>query len=721
MKKTVLILFLAVVLSSVFLLGGCTTSYKKNILKTGENGTFEYENLKEMQTEWNLKTDSTHAAADAFDVVDYAMVINTTSTGWAQAMQEVEVLPNAYYMVEYTYTCSTFTQFSTSKGAEFFFISFLEDEDFNTDEAGDKRVFHNTATVNEKIGSFYFKTKNAVKATLAINVGTEKHPVSVSNVTIKSIKLIRVTASEAKNGSLSLFTFESDTYGEVGKLNILYIVLGGVGVLILGYAAYFMFQRNLFLETENYKNKFLIKLRDSKWLGIVLTAGIALFIRLIFNLVITLIAGSKLHYNLGYEVEGAAAQALFMGKYGTAYLTESLLRFTTDFGYVYKPIENAPLYLYTLSLCGVIGKSFGDNAFLATTFLIKFVSSLADIGTIILIYLLMKKHIGGVGAAIMSIMYSLLPVTFGISSIWGLNESLLAFSMMLTFYFMLQNNYYGVAASYMAAFLTSWIAIIILPIIVFYTIMQFINRKELRIPIGIAVFAGFVLFYLFNLPFTINSIAKKPFLCFTNYWNILWKNVKYTLNAFNFQSLLGNNFTELSIESLIVSIVFILFIFTIVAVGYFKNKNRMDLFLMASMVINMIWMFGNNMSPASLYFSLALMLAYAIMNKEKRIYFSFVMYAALMFVNVSYAQLLTGYSLTAAPQINNKEAAVYVFSALYLILTLYYVYIIYDIVAVKKARRIQPMPLTYIGWWKNLFLRIKKSYYKMRIKQVKQG
>ncbi|NLL56612.1 MAG: hypothetical protein GX242_05325, partial [Clostridiales bacterium] len=259
------------------------------------------------------------------------------------------------------------------------------------------------------------------------------------------------------------------------------------------------------------------------------------------------------------------------------------------------------------------------------------------------------------------------------------------------------------------------------PIIIFYSIMQFINRKELRIWIPVCLVIGFVLFYLTNLPFTINSIKTTPFIAFTNYWNLLWKDLIYTNNAFNFQALLGNNFTFVTIESLIVSIVFVIFVFSIIGIGYFKTKNRLDLMLMASLAINMLFIFGNNMNPASMYIALAIMLVYAVMNKEKRVYFCFVMFATLMFINIAYMQLLNPYSVLFEPQMEPKNAVMYVFSSIYLLVTLFYVYVVYDLVAVKKARRMQPMTLTYIGWWKNQYLRLKKWYYKRRIKQAKSN
>ena len=158
----------------------------------------------------------------------------------------------------------------------------------------------------------------------------------------------------------------------------------------------------------------------------------------------------------------------------------------------------------------------------------------------------------------------------------------------------------------------------------------------------------------------------------------------------------------------------------LVAVGYLKFNNRMDLILLGTAFINMVFMFANNMSPEVMLMNLALMLVYAIMNKEKRIYFAFVAFAVLSFVNVSVGELLYEYTAEGIYFIGYQTATIYVFSAFALALTLYYVYVVYDIVVTKKARKIQPMTLTYIGWWKNLFLRVKKFYYGLRVKTAKQ-
>ena len=534
---------------------------------------------------------------------------------------------------------------------------------------------------------------------------------------------MQVPKSEAE-GYGNCLTFESDTYNEASSKNIVWVVLGAVAIALLGYAAYVMFQRNMAYNGgySGHKCKFLAKLTDSKWFGLVLVAGVTLLIRLLIDLLTVCLASTKLHANMGYTAEGYASQALFIAKYGTVYLSQSLEKFCTDNSYTFMAVGSNPLLLYILGLVGLLGRIFEkSNPYLATVFFVKLFASLADVGTVILIYTMLKKKVGNMGAAIMSTLYAILPITFGYSALWGFAESINVFFIVLTVYFMLKNNYYGVVGAYFAAFLCSWTALLFAPIVICYSVQQAINRKEVRIPMAIAPVLCFGLFYALNVPFDINQIkAGQAFACVIKYWNIVAKDLSYTINAFNFQALLGNNFGSVSTESLVVSIIFVAFMLALVAVGYFKYKNRMDLVLLGTAFINMAYMFANNMSPEVMLMSLTLMLIYAIMNKEKRVFFSFVAFSVLSFVNISIGELLYSYTTKGIYYIGYTTATIYVFSAFALAMVLYYIYVVYDIVVGKKARRIQPMTLTYAGWWKNLFLRIKKWYYGLRVKTAKQ-
>ena len=130
---------------------------------------------------------------------------------------------------------------------------------------------------------------------------------------------------------------------------------------------------------------------------------------------------------------------------------------------------------------------------------------------------------------------------------------------------------------------------------IFYTIQQAINQPKLRIAAPVALVVGFVLFYLLNLPFDVNAVSSGvPFVCVTKYWDGIFGNLLYTKNAFNFQALLGNNFGSVTNESLIVTIVFVVFMLALVGFGYFRYKNRLNLLLLGTAFINMYFMFANN-------------------------------------------------------------------------------------------------------------------------------
>ncbi len=716
MKKRI-VLLLTVVAICVFLLTGCVS--EGNLAKTAENDTFAYSDLTSLKKDWTLTAGNDYSVDSVFSITDGKLKVTTTSAGWAQAAQEVTLKSNSYYLIEYKFTASSFSSFG-AKGYDGLYVSVLEDEDFNT---GENAVQHRSIAASETTGKLYFKTTSAKKTTIAIHVGNKEFPVSVSNVSLSSFKIMQVPKSEAE-GYGNCLTFESDTYNEASSKNIVWVVLGAVAIALLGYAAYVMFQRNMAYNGgySGHKCKFLAKLTDSKWFGLVLVAGVTLLIRLLIDLLTVCLASTKLHANMGYTAEGYASQALFIAKYGTVYLSQSLEKFCTDNSYTFMAVGSNPLLLYILGLVGLLGRIFEkSNPYLATVFFVKLFASLADVGTVILIYTMLKKKVGNMGAAIMSTLYAILPITFGYSALWGFAESINVFFIVLTVYFMLKNNYYGVVGAYFAAFLCSWTALLFAPIVICYSVQQAINRKEVRIPMAIAPVLCFGLFYALNVPFDINQIkAGQAFACVIKYWNIVAKDLSYTINAFNFQALLGNNFGSVSTESLVVSIIFVAFMLALVAVGYFKYKNRMDLVLLGTAFINMAYMFANNMSPEVMLMSLTLMLIYAIMNKEKRVFFSFVAFSVLSFVNISIGELLYSYTTKGIYYIGYTTATIYVFSAFALAMVLYYIYVVYDIVVGKKARRIQPMTLTYAGWWKNLFLRIKKWYYGLRVKTAKQ-
>lgn len=716
MKKKVLI-FILMIAVAVFSVS-CT--YNENLLKRMD---FAYDTITDLQEDWTLASGA-ETGSSVFTVSDASLKINTAAAGWAYAAQEVNLKSNAYYKITYTYNISSMGIYGSNTNYNGLYIGFLEDEDFNIG-AGESGLVtskvHMGTTSTDQESSFYLKTDYITKATLAVYVGTEDAPVSAV-VSIKGVVIERVKKSDVPvevnpdtgKSEMIYFDLESDVFGANTDKNIVFIVLGAVFTLMVGYAAY-MFIRRL-TAVDVTANKFLATINNSKYMAILIAAGFAFLIRVIISVTATAVASQANTYYMGFNVESEAAQALYLGQYGPIYMSQKLSVFTEKFGYMYSAPTATPLYLYVLNLIGLLSKG-SSEALLVATFLIKLLGTLADIGTIILIYLLVSKTSGKMTGFIMSALYGVLPVIFASSAGWGMSESVTAFLLVLTFYFMLRNDYWGMAGAYFIAFTFSTNVILVLPVVLFYVINQFITKPNLRMPILISFVAAFGLYYAITVPFNYLDIKDgKAFDAVTKYYNaIVTENNYYTANAFNFQALLKNNFAEVSTESTFITILFDVFVFALIGAAYFKNKYRMELPLLASFLIAIMFTFTNKMTPVSMFIAIPLMFIYAGMEKEKRVYFIAILYSALIFVNMSYIYMVTGYTADGWTQLGyDGNAMLYVFGAFNLLLALYFAYVVYDIAASRKASRIKPLEVTYATWVKSTGYRIKSAFANLK-------
>ncbi|MFW5780898.1 MAG: hypothetical protein ACOCWI_05550, partial [Bacillota bacterium] len=615
MKKTILVI-LTLALITVFFVG--CGSVNVDLLSGGD---FEYEDTTALREHWTLRSGAEAESADVFSIADGTLTIDTSSSGWAYVAQEAQLRSNAYYKVTYTFNISSMTLYGDSTSFDGLHIGFLEDKDFNigeTDEGVIKPVLHRSETTTDVTEDFYFKTDFVKSSSLAIFVGSEENPVS-ANVKIRDISLERVKKSQVPmmvdpdSGKevMTFFELETSIYGAASSKNILFIVLGGVFTLILGYAMFILLRRDISLENQ-YESKFLTKLRDSKKLPILFVIGFALLIRLLIAGIGSLLAGLSETAYLGFNVEAEATQANFIANYGTVYMNSTLAAYAEKYSMTYAAMESTPMLYYLLSVAGLLTRLFNGSTVLAT-FFIKLFAIAADIGVIVILYKLLHNRIGKISTMIFGITYASLPLVFSMSGLWGMSESVTVFLIMLTMYFILKNNFWGVALSYFAAFTFSMNAIYMLPIVIFYVINQFINKKNLRLPIILSFVVGFGLFYALNTPFYLLEIQDgSPFIAVTQYFNSLFvDNNFYTMNAFNFQALLGNNFEVITTESLFITILFVVFILGLVAAGYFRNKNRMELLLLGALSIVMMFTFTNRMTPITMYMAIPMMFLYA--------------------------------------------------------------------------------------------------------------
>ena len=711
---------------------GCT-KLNENMFPTNGEGKFNYSTIDDLGKDFELFTASSVTDKSTVfsltenttstDDTTYDLTINTTTPGYAYIAKKVKLTGGCYYAIDYSIRIDSTSDFTSGKAYIGVYAAILEDEDLDFAKSG---AIKELSSDFENV-QFTFRAERSGDATIALKVASEDAPAKIT-AKVRSFDLKRISRNEAM-GSTYIGTYKSDYYGKVVDFNIFYIVMGAFFVVAFGIVGYIMLRRHYAITDpeggKGYNNNFLLKLEDNGKLCFAAIIGIGLIVRILIDVLSTAIASgyatSKMF--LGYNLQGMATQALFIAKYGPQYLLQSAGgAFATDAGYTVSAVSSSPLQLYFLGFCGLLGRIFEkSNAYIATIFFIRFFAAVADILAACVLYDILKKKTGQIGATVVSAMYLCLPVIFAASSLWGYTDSIVAFLLILSVKFLLDNKYIPTAITYFVAFMFSQTALFFAPIIMFYTVFICIKSvkegeyKNLIAACSILVLSFFV-YYALSVPFALNYIQNdKPFYWFGYAWNELYTGAVYTNNAFNFQAILGNNQTQITTASLVVTIIFILFMLTLVGFAYFKFKNRMNLILLATAFINMMFAFANDMSPISMYVSLIMMLMYAIANKEKRVFFSFVVFATLTYINLSYCELMLNYTATTAPVWTGHLPVMYVFSAIEILFSLYYVYIVYDIVVSRKVRKIAPLTLTFADSVKNFFMRIVKKYYKFRI------
>lgn len=701
MKKTLLVAVLAI-LTVTLLLTGCSTKaiseYDVNILNTSENQdyTFKYDSMEALRAEWDLAGGA--STSSIFSINNGTLKMNTASAGYAIASQKLYLKPYSYYKVSYSYSTSSMSNYKDDVTYVGLFVGFLEDKEFNNSGGKDTQA---RGKDTNGVAEFFFHTDGNREYNIAIFLGTEENPVNAT-ANIKKFTVTRVTEATAvkESGSSAMYELKSDIYGKPSELNLVYVIIGAIGTLLIGYVFYALRSRSLAFDGVASENKFFNAIRDKKWVGITLTLSVAAFVRLLITLVETIVAGSAAVNTtyFGFNIEQLAAAGNWMAEHGTPYF----LQYNAAYSLM-------PVQLYIAALAGGIGQLINlipsvqaETVALTVICVIKLFTIAADLGTIALIYKIIEKRQGSVGATIMASLYALVPATFAMSACWGAIESITALLIVATFYCVLEKNYVGMAIAYFLACMTSTSAIYAVPAVAFYTVylifLAFKNKeyKKLIAP-ACCIVGGFVAFYLISLPFVFNEVAKgEAMIAFEKFAEVLKITTNYTENAFNFQAMLGNNFTAITTQSTFITILFIAFIVGILAFAYIRSRNRLDLTLIAVAFIVLMWTFGNKMNETTMFIALPLLFIVAALLKETRLYIAFVAYASIMFTNVSYVYLVAGYSADGITNISNETTAVmYVMGAFALLAIIYFIIVAYDILVSKKAVSHYEMNLPY--------------------------
>lgn len=298
-----------------------------------------------------------------------------------------------------------------------------------------------------------------------------------------------------------------------------------------------------------------------------------------------------------------------------------------------------PGYMALLWLVGAARHLFDlDTATGVGRCVIKLIPILFDLGAGVLLYKMAKRKFSEGSSLLLSITYVLNPVVVLDSSAWGQVDGVFTFFVLLVCYLCMEQKRIPAYFAFAAGVLIKPQMLMFAPILIWTIVEQvfrrdFHTKKMLRDLIGgLSAIAAMV---IFTLPFGIDKV-------FSQYVNTLGSYPYCTINAYNFWALLGQNWQPQSntLFGVPASSWGMLVILVSVALSGFiffrlkEDKSRYFL-SMAALLANM-FLFSVRMHERYLFPVIVLLLAAFIVKPTKELFFTYVGFSAVHFLNVGH-------------------------------------------------------------------------------------
>ena len=234
-----------------------------------------------------------------------------------------------------------------------------------------------------------------------------------------------------------------------------------------------------------------------------------------------------------------------------------------------------------------------------------------------------------------------------------------------------------------------------MPLILAYLVVQCIKDKKFIIRAVLGVLAFFVVFYLITLPMTLPDIKNgAPFVIFTRYYDVLGGNAVSCVNTFSIYAIFGLNGVKASTATYVVSIIFVAFVWIFAIYGYVYKRNRLNLLLLGAFTMLSVATFGVNQTKVAGVVGAALLLLYAMISRDKRIYLFSGAFFTLNAMHIYTIFDMAGY-LTGA---NNRYVNFVKFdwvqilgSVLMVLLVVLLLFVVFDICFEGMKKEIQPI------------------------------
>lgn len=315
------------------------------------------------------------------------------------------------------------------------------------------------------------------------------------------------------------------------------------------------------------------------------------------------------------------------------------------FYYYYKVgVKIYPLSFYMLALFGGLGHAFGlasGSAWL--TLLVKIPYIAADAFTAVILYRMGKRHVNSEVGTVLAAVYSLCPVFFAMSGMYGSPLALALPFVLLSFSSLIEKKHLTAIILYALSMLCAKETIYLYPIYLVYYGFLFVRaivlyakyRKnigdngadkpadsDLIYNLPLYAVGAFVLQYVVSLPLIVKDYNANPFkFIYRAFLKPLVTPEYFSYNGLSIYNIFGKNAEAINVTfpSVAFTVCFGVLIFAIVAVVYFSKKNRAVLPLLGAYVLFTIASYFPDSTPVSIIPVLALLLASFVYTKDRRL------------------------------------------------------------------------------------------------------
>lgn len=658
-KKLSTILLIALVLVLTFCLTACNTQPQTTL----QNGNFESENtLSSWKRDINdkSKVDITFNYMDRDDegnLTNKYISIRNGSQLTSNLYQKIKVEKGATYKVSAKYNIA-----NNISGSTGFSIGFMENKDFNP------VYFSNSNGWTDYV---MYITPETSELTLSIRL-SGRGTVSVDDVAIEKVDQASVPAGTTVYAVKIISNLPySKTAGGI-TFAVLMTVLTAVMMLVFYYMLRRASSQDNFLPVGDNEKVSLTKKISLSPIGIV---GIVMLAGFVVRLIL---ATTVYGYDGMYDNEA----------------TYILINGLGGYYHIYKPIT-PPGYIYYLGLYGLIRTSASITGVMGISIMLKLPSILADIAIIYLLFSFGRKYVGDRIAGTISMLYALLPPVFMLNAGWGGLESLAILGFIAIFICIVEKKNLGLFFSTLYSIMFSMETVYILPLICAYLVVQCVKDKKFILNTVLGVIGFFVAFYLLTLPMTLPDVKNGiPFVAFIRYYEVLGGNAVSCVNTFSIYAILGLNGLKASTGTFVMSIIFVVFVWLFAIYGYAYKKNRLNLLLLGAFTMLSVAVFGVNQNKVPAVVGATLLLMYAMISRDKRIYLLSGGFFTLNAMHIFTLYDMAGYLIG----VNNRYVNFAKFdwvqvlgSVLMVLLVIALMFVVFDICFEGRKKEIQPI------------------------------